>query len=173
MIMSLKKIKISILGLLLLIVLIFLFAVKPLLNDIRSNSEQLRLSEENLTATESKISNLESFRIVYKGLEDFLEQVDDLFISADVPIDFINFLEENARDMNLEIKIMPNVIKSGKAGAWSNLVFQVSVKGSFNNLSTFLRKIENGVYLIEVNDLSVSRTEENVSASFSLKVFAK
>ncbi|MDD5144650.1 MAG: hypothetical protein PHW72_00745 [Candidatus Pacebacteria bacterium] len=169
-----NKIKISVALIVFLAVIMAVFLVRPILSGIKASSEELKKQREESYMIESKISSLEDFRTIYNGLEGFLEEIDGLFVDSDVPIVFINFLENKAKDSNLEIKISSNVTKTDKKDFWPFLVFQINAKGSFVNYLKFLHKIENGSYLAEVENVNVLRSgEDNVSASFSVKVFAK
>jgi len=168
-----SRINLSIIVFLVLTVLILIFGVYPIFKDIEKNSEELVNQKKELVILEAQITNLEKFKIVYKSLEDILERIKGLFVDAQVPVDFIRFLENTAESGSLDISISPT--SSGKYGSdyWQSLIFQISSSGSFSNFLRFLEKLENSPYLIEVQSLNISRDGENVRAIFSIKVFAE
>ncbi len=163
----------------LLIVLTVFFVIFPLFNRIKNNSEELVAKKENIIFLEARVSNLERFRALYAELEHFLEEVDNLFVDSEMPIEFIDFLERTSKESQLEIEILPISDKKTREGFWPYLTFQITSSGSFSNFLRFLEKLENNPYLIEVKNITISRlTKEGaafsgVRANFSVEVFVK
>ena len=159
-----------------LIVLMVVFILVPFFQKISINSKELTSQKENLAVLEAKAANLERFKNLYSGLREILEKIDDLFVNAEVPVEFIGFLEDISSESNLAIKIVPSGEERG--GYWPSLSFQMTGTGSFDDLLKFLEKLENSPYLIEVKNVSVGALPEKealpgwVKATFSLKVFA-
>ncbi|MCX6760810.1 MAG: hypothetical protein NTZ84_01730, partial [Candidatus Nealsonbacteria bacterium] len=98
---------------------------------------------------------------------------------SEVPVDFISFLEKTASQSSVSIEISP--FSAGKSGkdSWPFLNFQVNINGSFPSFLSFLEKIENSPYLIEIQNLNISQSAEvknssgNVNALISFKAFSK
>ncbi len=169
-----NKIKLSIFSFSVILILIVVFVVMPVFNEIKSNSEELAKREADLVAIETKISNLEEFRLAYKDLEETLSEIDNLFIDSEVPVEFINFLEKTAGDNSLEIELSSAVTQTVKGDIWPSITFQAQITGSFSDFLKFWERVENSVYLVEVKNLNVSGSEDDtVKASLSIKVFAK
>jgi Tfp pilus assembly protein PilO len=170
-----EKINFLIALVILLVVLTVAFVVFPLLNGIKNNSQKLVSQKNNLAVLESKVANLEKFKIIYEELKEILGKINNLFVDPGVPVEFISFLEERAKESQLETKISPTVLKETKEDPWSFLAFQVNSTGDFPNILSFLKKIENSSYLIEVRNLNISKVEssDNVNAIFSIKVYTK
>ena len=174
-----NKIKTLSLCSIVLAVLLIIFLVFPLLENIRKSSQELVSQKENLAVLENKITNLEKFKIIYQDLGLFLKQIDNLFVNAEVPIEFISFLEEKAKESKIDIDI--SLGQSGKAGkdSWSSLSFQISSVGSFPNFLSFLERIENSAYLVEIQNLNISHTGKGefstneVKANFLIKVYTQ
>ena len=169
-----NKIKLSIFSFSIILILTVVSVVMPVFNEIKSNSEDLAKREENLVAIETKISNLEKFRLAYKELRETLSEIDTLFIDSEVPVEFINFLEKTAGDNSLEIEISSAVAQTVKGDIWPSIVFQTQITGSFSDFLKFWKKVESSIYLIEVKNLNVGGSKDGmVKASLSIKVFAK
>ncbi|MFH1353835.1 MAG: type 4a pilus biogenesis protein PilO [bacterium] len=169
-----NKIKLSIFSFSVILILIIVFVVMPVFNDIKSNSEELAKREADLVAIETKISNLEEFRLAYKELEETLSGINNLFIDSEVPVEFINFLERTADDNSLEIEISSAVTQTVKGDIWPSVAFQAQITGSFSDFLKFWKKVESSIYLVEVKNLNVGGSKEDtVKAFLSIKVFAK
>lgn len=174
-----KKINTSIIIFLALIVFVNVFIVFPLLGEIKKNSQELISEKKNLAALDEQIASLQRFKILYKNLEEILKKIDNLFINSEVPIDFISFLEKTARSSSVNIDISPFSSEKADKDPWSSLNFQIVAEGSFSRLSSFLEKIENSPYLIEVQNLTISqstvekKSPGDIKVLFSFKVFAK
>ena len=161
-----------------LIILMVVFILAPFLRKISVNSKELASQRENLAVLETKAANLEKFKNLYSGLREILEKIDDLFVSAEVPVGFIGFLEDTSSESNLTIKIVPSSQET-KGDAWPSLSFQITNTGSFDSFLKFLEKLENSPYLIEIKNVNIGDLPEKealpgwIKATFSLKVFAK
>jgi len=158
------------------VVLIVVFAIYPLFQEIRKNSKELISQKEGLLVLENKMNDLEQFKIIYKGLAETLKGIDNSLADSEVPIDFISFLENGARMSKLSIEISPGPIEKNKKGLWDSLNFQITAQGVFPDFLKFLKRLENGPYLIEIKNIniSISKSEsKEVKISFPLKVFAR
>jgi hypothetical protein len=150
------------------------FVIFPLTKEIRESSQQLLLEEEARQVFSEEKENLQNFEKVYQEIEHDLEMMDDLFVNAKVPIEFINFLEEVALNSGVSIEISSVASEGAKGSLWPSLIFQLQASASFSGLSRFIERLENSIYLIEIRDLHIKKLGEgNVGASFSLKVFTK
>lgn len=175
-----NKIILSIITFIILVVLIIVFIIYPLFGEIKKNSNELISQKESLATLEVKIANLEKFKILYKDLEKILEKINNLFIDPEVPVGFIGFLEKNAEDCQLTIKISLTSAKKTEKDPWPSLTFKITPTGPFPNFLKFLAKIENSPYLIEIQNLNVSRLGKgetsplvNIQANLSIKVYTQ
>ncbi len=162
-----------------LIILIIVFFIFPFLSRIKNNSQELALQKEKMINLEAKINNLGKFRDLGTDLEQFLKEIDNLFVDAEVPVDFINFLEKTSEKCGLSIEILPISDKEAK-NFWPCINFKIISIGSFPDFLMFLEKLENNPYLLEIQNITISRLAEkedisskNIRADFSLKVFVK
>lgn len=174
---SKNKISLTIAVFILLIILMVVFGISPLYQKIKSNSEEVLFQKQKMATLESKISNLEKFRIIYKNLEDISIKIDGLFPDPEVPVGFITFLEETAEDSQVYIKISPTALAKSKEDPWPSLGFRIISRGPFPNFLKFLEKLENSQYLIEFQNLNVNKqggtAGGGVAASLLVKVFTK
>ncbi|MCX6759198.1 MAG: type 4a pilus biogenesis protein PilO [Candidatus Nealsonbacteria bacterium] len=175
-----KKIYLTLIIFSLLIILIIVFVIFPLFRGIKNNSKELIVQKEKFVALEEKITNLEKFKVLYAELQHFLKEIDNLFVDSGVPVEFISFLEKTSEKSQLKIEILPTSDKKMEKDFWPFLTFQITSTGSFTNFLKFLEKLENGLYLVEVQNVSISKltgdndiVSDNVRANFSVKVFVK
>lgn len=170
-----QKINLTIVGFSLLALLIVVFLVFPFFQNIQETSRAIKSQKEKYLALESQIQGLEQFKVLYQDLAVFLAKVDRLFVDAEVPVDFITFLEEKAAESSLTISISPSTAGRGTVADWSSLRFQMNLKGSFTNVVKFLEKLENSPYLIEIRNLTAAKADEvgQVKTSLVIEVYAK
>jgi hypothetical protein len=170
-----NKINLSIAIIVVLFILTTVFVISPLYGGIKKNFQELVSQKESLALLEVKINSLEKFKILYKELEEILKQIDNLFVDPEVPVEFISFLEKRAEESQLEIKISPTSAAKTPKDPWSYLAFQINSTGYFPNFLSFLEKMENSPYLIEIQNLNIGRIDEegNVRSTFSIKVYTK
>lgn len=171
-----KKIYITLVVLGGLSILSIVLIIRPLFKEIKKNSEGLLLEKNNLILLEDKIKNLEESENLYKTHQSNLDKIDELFVNPEVPIEFVNFLENNAAKSQLSIEISSVALTKKETDPWPSLSFQTSTVGSFSNFLKFLEKLETSPYLIEIINLNVKKlaeAESDVEAIFSIKVFTK
>jgi hypothetical protein len=158
------------------LVLFFILAIRPLFLSIKNNSQELIAAKTKIIALDAEINNLGLAKKQYQDCQDDLAKIDNLFINAEVPINFINSLKKMAQDSNLLIEI-PSV-SGGTGQPWQFLNFQLSTTGTFLHQMRFLEKLENSPYLIEMVTLTINRAAQEkgsqiVGANLLIKVFAK
>ncbi len=170
-----RKINLSIFIFVVSAALIVAFIIYPFFNDIKIGSKEMISQKENLAILEAQMANLENFKIIYKDLEEISEKIDRLFVNPEVPVEFIGFLENTAEEYHLKIEIFPASARAVEKDLWSYITFQISTSGSFTNFLKFQKRMENGPYLIEIQNLSIGRLTESgeIQASFTIKVFTK
>lgn len=168
-----KRINLSIVIFVVSAVLIFIFGIYSVFKNIEMDSRKSLHQEKELAVLEAKIANLENFKTASRDFEEISEKIDNLFIDLLVPVDFIRFLENMAQSHYLDIGISPAAADKSNKDQWQSLVFQVTSRGSFSDLLRFLEKLENSLYLTEVQNLNIAREGEGVRAVFSIKVFAR
>ena len=180
-----KKIFLSSFLLGLFTISVITFLIYPLFKEIKKNSEGLVLEKKKIISLAREKENLKKMEGIFKTYQSDLEKIENLFVDPEVPIEFISFLEKTAKDCKVSIKISSTSQKEIKEDPWPSIFFQIDLKSSFSNLSKFLEKLNSSIYLIEIQNLNVSRLTESdlrlkegqklslddVKATFSLKVF--
>jgi len=161
--------------------ILILMVIFPLVKKIKENSQQLiEKKEERVSFAEEK-KNLHSFKDIYEKVSPDLKKSESLFFTKETPteFEFINFLEKTAVNCNVSIKISSVAFKQNEGNPLPSLTSNLNVSGSFNDLFKFIEKLENNLYLIEIEDLSIKKTaksdssEEKSEAILSLQVFNK
>lgn len=153
---------------------LIIFGVYPLSKGIKKNSEELIVQRKELILAEAGTGKLNRLKEISKKIEPDLEKINGLFIDPEIPIDLIKFFEKTAQDSKLLMDISLAGFKTAENDPWGSLGFQIILAGSFSNFSKFLEKIENGPYLIEIQNLAIKRlTEEEIRATLAIKVFAQ
>ena len=186
--MTLKnKINLSIAILLTLIIFLIVFGIWPLFSEIKKKAEEIVSQKQSLVSLENKAENLTKFKIYYQERKSDLEKTEHLFIDPEVPVEFIRFLEKTSRDCQTSIKISPALSTKTPKDPWPSLTFQITSASSFPNFLKFLEKLESSNYLIEIQNLNISRLSEmelkskefeqfslgDVRTTLSLKVYTR
>jgi len=161
--------------LIILIVIAFslmLLLVISLIKDIKRNSQEFVLERKTLTLLERQFQEFENFKKSPAFYQTNLEKLDKLFLNPEVHIDFIQFLEKEAGNLNLSIKISPSIVTSRKTDPWENIGFQIMLTGPPPNCLAFLEKLQKSPWLFEVEKLEVRRISEKELQLEELKDFS-
>lgn len=183
-----KKIYISIIVFFGLTTVLIVFVIYPLFLEIKKISQEFFSQRQAFLTLEKKVENLEKFKIIFSEISPNLKKIDNFFVNPEIPIDFIRFLEKTSQDLGLsfEISLLGSSLKIEK-NPWPFFSFQLNLIGSFSNFSKFLEKLESGPYLIEIQNLTINRLEEDelrlekfekfslgdVKSSILIKVYTK
>jgi len=164
-----KKIHLSLIVLLITILLLIVFLIHPLFQDIKKNSKELLSQKEETILLAQKSESLKEIKNTLQNYQSNLQKIEGLFINPELPIEFVNFLEKNASQSSLLFKISSIVKNQEKEDVWPSFSIQVSTIGPFPNSLRFLEKLENSPYLIEILNLKTERlTEKKLNSTFSL-----
>lgn len=150
-------------------IILFCFAIYPLLSKVRRNSEELIFAKRELVLFKAEAEEFEQSKKVYGGLKTDLKKIDQLFIDPDVPIDLIKFWRKTAQDSGLLIDISPVPLGAKEIVLWDSIGFRLELVGSFSNFLKFLEKIETAPYLIEIQNLSAKNSKQFLT----IKVYIK
>jgi len=162
-------------------ILSIVFAISLIFIGIKKNSDELLLEKKNLSSFSEGIKDLQESKKLYEAHQADLEKISKEFVDPKVPVEFIKFLEQNAKNSGLSVDISP-IATEEKENEWPSLSFQITTNGSFPSLLKFLEKLENSPYLIEILNLNLMRINEleeggvsvgGVSALFLIKVSTK
>lgn len=135
----------SALGLILLVLIIY-----PFFQEIKQHSQDLFLARKDLALLENKAQKSSASKQELQVLKPDLEKIQKLFISSEMPIGFLQFLEQAAGQSNTLINISLSSQKQEKIALFPLLNVQLSISGASSNCLGFLEKLETGPYLIEI-----------------------
>jgi len=166
-----KIFSVSIIFILISFVLILL-VITSLVEDIKRNSQDYVLQRKALVLLQRQFQEFEDFEKDSVFYQSNLEKLDKLLVDPEVPVDFIQFLEEESQKLNLSIKISPISIIPQETDPWESMGFQVLLTGSFPKCWAFLEKIQASPWLFEIERLEIRRISEKEFQSEQLKSFS-
>ncbi|MCH7828733.1 hypothetical protein IH982_02645 [Patescibacteria group bacterium] len=159
------------------ILLFGVLAVLPLLRGIKRDSKDLENQYLKVLQASSAETEVAKFLKLSQAKEEDFETIENIFVDAETPIGFIRFIEKIAATLNLTVKITPGTVKKQKGVAWPIMDFQLASSVSYPVFLRFLEKLENGPYLLKVQNTFLTRDriledEENIAkdVSFTLLV---
>ena len=145
---------------------LIVFFVYPLIADIKKSSENIISSKNEMQTLRAQIVETEKFRKNYVNYKSNLGKIDQLFVDLNNPVDFIKFLETTAEKSQIILQVaLPTSSQTTKQGSPDSLNFQISIKGGFLGVLDFIKKIEEGTYLIEVENLTMGNSNTESSGS--------
>ena len=182
---SKQKISLSLVIFGVLVAAIISFLIYPFFTDIKKSSETFLAQKKNIILLEKEKESLKKMGNIYKTYQSDLSNIEKLFISAEFPVEFINFLERNASSSSVALTIVSLAKSAENENDWPSLALQLSLSSSPSSFLQFLEKLENSPYLVEITDFNIRKTASEkelktgesslakINASLSIKVFAK
>lgn len=161
--------------------LLLAFVAYPMFQGVLTDYEKvLTHQSETLQLKEDK-KNSREFEIISSQYAGEFAQLKDLLVDSETPIMFFRFLDDTAASLGLRIEKAPSSVQSVQGDRWPSFDMRLTGEGLYPDFMTFLQKIENAPYLLEVKTLTLSakRTSEDqqsqgeIEFSLSLKVFTK
>jgi hypothetical protein len=147
------------------------FGIFFFVGEFRELSRGIVLQKKVQNLIESRIKDYENFIDNYSFYEPVFEKIENSFVDKKAPIEFIEFLEKEANDANLSIKIFSLVVdNSEKKENWTPIGFQILLEGNFSNGLRFLERIERCPWLVEISQLNVEKNSENNNVKFSMEI---
>ncbi len=182
-----KKIYITITLFLIIDVLIGVFLLYPLYQDIREVSDNFLERRKEIVGLESKLRRLKELKKTYAEIEPDSKKIESLFVNSEKPIRFITFIERSADESGIEVNIAPGSGNRIKDKKWETVFFRIELSGTFPSFMKFLEKIEYSPWVVSIDNLNVRAVEKEkkegeeenirevkeVSASFQLKAYSK
>jgi hypothetical protein len=181
--------KIFLVSLIFLLIFSFLviFMIPSLTDSLKRDSDFFISLKKTISLTEGQIEDFENFRDKQSFYNSKVSEIKDFFINPEVPIAFLEFLEDKATELNLSIKISPINLTEQDEDPWDSLGFQIMVTGSPSNCLKYLEKVQLSRWLLEVRDLEIQKISErdfdtsdlekntggDIYMVFSLKVYSQ
>ncbi|OHA66404.1 MAG: hypothetical protein A3D64_01940 [Candidatus Wildermuthbacteria bacterium RIFCSPHIGHO2_02_FULL_49_9] len=160
------------------IILFVVFVIVPLFKGITRDSKNLEAQYlEVFKASSAENEGAEFLKFSQEHQQD-LERIESVFVDAETPVGFIEFLEEIAASSNLELKITPGNSKKEEGAPWPVMGFQLASSASYPDFVRFLEKLENGPHLLFLKNTSLTRerspaAEENIEEDISFTMFVE
>ena len=159
--------------------LLIIFFVLPLFKEIEKNSRDLVLAKSDVANLDVQIKETSDFKKKYQTYKPNFDKIDQLFVDPKNPVNFIEFLEKTALNYKTtsQISLVPISSSSNQF-----ILLQITSKGSFSNVLSFIKQIEVGPYLVEIEDLTIQDSDQNtqtndasrnVNVVFTIEAFIK
>ena len=173
-----NKIYTTLFILLAVFLILIVFLIWPLFREIQKNSADLVSAKNNIATLNAQTSQITNFKDNYQSYKPELDKIDQLFADPNNLIGFIEFLENTASNSQVTSKISlqpssfgPN--QTPKGAPQDFIMFQSSLQGSFSQVMDFIKKIEAGPYLVEIENLNIQNSDKKVGATLTIKVYIK
>jgi acylphosphatase len=153
--MNVKKKTILFLVVSLLFFFLFIFLlILPSIKKISETSKEISKTKTKLEEISKQQEEIERFKKIFPEIKENLSKFENSFVSKEIPIDFVEFLEKMAKNLQIQSEI--SILNSSK----DSISFQVKGAGSPENVFKFLEKIENCNFLIQIERLKISKLTE-------------
>lgn len=130
-----------------------------------------------LKLLQDQITTLENFQKNYPIYEQQFRKIDKAFIDLEVPINFVEYLEERAAANDVAADIRPTAVISGKKGkpdiSWQSLGFQIALKGDIQDCQRYAEEIESGPWFVDLRQLNLMKTKPVLSSEQEKDSFAQ
>jgi len=171
---SQKKLILSFsLGLIILLLFIWL-AIYPLVDEIRTVSQEYLSNQEILNKLDQKEFLAKELEESYQERKVDLEAIAEVFLGSEEIVGFISNLETIAQETDnfFEIKaVSPYTPSTEEERAFLN--FRISLWGDFPSLLSFLASLENSPFppyrLVEIDNLVIKKLTKASLAQFNLE----
>lgn len=134
--------------------LVFCIAL-PIYSDIWNTGMRLREQRKIISDYDKRIAAARKFTVFAKEEKDNLEKIDKVFIDARVPLEFINSIENAAREVSVEVELFSPAIQKKADNEWSTMEIEADISGNMAGVMRFLKKIENSIYLVEIQNINI------------------
>ena len=179
--MKIKATYIAIILFIALVSALVYFAIMPAFRDIKKQSDVIADYQKESSAIVMQSQKIEDFKIKYaNGAYNFDDIASDFINTAD-PVYFIEFLEESAESYEVGLGVNIQSDQKRPEDSFKTASFQVALTGSFSGIMRFLTKVENGKYLVKVDNLSMNKfssqgqngaDEQNLNVNLNLQVLS-
>jgi hypothetical protein len=142
-------------------VALVIFAINPLINDIKASSDEILSDRAQVLFIDDENRELNLFKRDYKDYQTNFAKADQLLVDSKNPINFIKFLEKIASESQIttDINLVP-VSSDISGGVVPRMFFKVHARGDFLDMLVFFKKMEMGQYLVTVDTLRMTKFEK-------------
>ena len=161
------KIIITLFGNFLIIFLIIYFVIIPQAEFIKKNGQEIIdrrvfLEEQYIKAKKFRETNEEMDLV-----DDDIQKLDEVFVSYDEDLQFIETLEKIAIDNNVSQKISLGSIKKEQKDEFEKISLEISANGNFLSIMKYLISLETLNYYVNISSLDISKSANPRSTNSS------
>jgi len=168
------KIIILICIIVLVAILFFVFFLGSVFGEIKKISNDFILNKQKISDLEFQINEVIGLKTKKEEIKSKLEGLDDSFIDANLPIDFIRFLEKISRDCNVETNIGLGIPSPAANNSLPYYSFNLSLSASFTQeIFRYMEKLKYSRYFIAFENINFSKGENFLNASLGIKALTK
>jgi len=139
-----------------------------LFSQIQQKSTQILEKKREILTIENRREAIEEF----KNKEGEIKRVEEAVFKKELPLPFVEFLEKISKDLGVSFEVSLQEFPTKKK-VKTIPIFQIDFSGEFPMVFYFLEKLEKGKFLVSVQKLMISQTEEGLKGSILVEVFAK
>ncbi|MFH1508588.1 MAG: hypothetical protein ABIE68_00225 [bacterium] len=158
-----------------------IFYIHPSLQGLNENINSIEAKETELASLTNAQEKLTSLEIQNDEIVAQLDEIKQMFILQDQPLDIIVSLEENANNNNLEQKISigeeSSLVKNAATdkgddlyASESYLVASISLTGSYAGIQKYLLLLKKSALAYDVDSLNILSDSEGATTSATLIV---
>lgn len=164
-----------VLGIFAIMLLVFVaFILFPLLRSIRSDSARVFAARQELRQISLHEQQVQAFQELSETRKEDIALFRSLFVDRKTPIAFIEFLETSSQGSQVSLKIMPIESLRNEEDAWDSIDFELTGKGAFPLVVSFLKQVEHAPYLLEFKNVVLQRlTTGEVDFSLLITVYTR
>lgn len=149
---------------------------------IENSYQEARKIYETRAAIQAQREEVRQFNAISSQYTQEFAQLDGVLLNVDVPTQFFRFLQNVAKETYVDISITPSSYEPSREGSWASVNLQVNLKGSYSDSLSFMEKLENAAYLINIQSINITKTggddqdlqtNEDVAMNLGLKVYAR
>lgn len=120
-------------------------------------NRRLFLEEQYVKAKNFRENNKEM-----ELVDSDIQKLDDVFVSYDNDLKFIETLEKVAIDNKINQKISLGSVKNEEDSEFEKITLEISAEGSFLNIMNYLISLETLNYYVNVNFLDISSSNSQI-----------
>jgi cbb3-type cytochrome oxidase subunit 3 len=147
--------------------ILFISSIWFIFLKVREESYNLFEEKNRIFILEQQDKEIENFKSEYDNYLPNFKKIEEMFVDPKNPLSFIEFLEKISIDANVNLEISP--LSFLTEGTSKFVTVKLFINGEFNNLLSFLENMENGNYLVSIDNLIISNYEEKTESANVVK----
>ena len=150
-------------------IILFVAPTIYLLHRIEQASIELQNTQGELSLLSKKFENLSVWGEDVSDVAGSLGVLDEFFVDPSDLLVLVQALEDLAHDSNVGLDISNLAVDASKNSS-GDVVSRLSVSGPYESCMRFLNRVENMMYLSEIEDVTISDPELVSGVEMSIKV---